>query len=93
MAISRGKSSYGGKREGAGRKPKAFAVLKRRLENERIEDAEYAFALYVAVMRSENEGMTLRLDCAREVMDRVLGKPKQLAEVESKAQILVSIDR
>ena len=50
------------------------------MEAERIEDAEYAFALFVTVMRSSSEDMPVRLDCAREVMDRVLGRPKQTNE-------------
>lgn len=93
MAISKGKSKRGGNRQGAGRKPKAFVVLKRRIESERAEDADYGFALFVSTMRDNNQDLDLRLSCAREVMDRVLGRPKQPAEVETKAQILVSIDR
>lgn len=55
-------------------------MLKRRLEEERVEDAECAFALFAGVMRDPEQDLALRLECAREVMDRVLGKPKQLNE-------------
>lgn len=55
-------------------------MLKRRMEEERVEDAECAFALFAGVMRDPAQDLALRLECAREVMDRVLGKPKQLNE-------------
>ncbi len=93
MAKQEGKSKRGGPRSRSGRKPGAFTVLKRRIESERAEDADYGFALFVSTMRDDNQDLELRLSCAREVMDRVLGRPKQPAEVETKAQILVSIDR
>lgn len=74
----------GGPRPNSGRKPKPFTVLKRRIEAERVDDAEYGFALFVTVMRNDNEAIDLRLNCAREVMDRVLGKPKQIGELTGK---------
>lgn len=74
--ISR-KNKHGGKRAGAGKKPQAFTVLKRRLEAERISDAEYAFALYASVMRDETQNLALRLQCGDWISNRVLGKPKE----------------
>lgn len=72
------------RRPGAGRKPKAFTVLKNRIEAERADDAEYAFALYASVMRDDKQLLPLRLQCAAEIMDRVLGKPTQKNELAGK---------
>lgn len=74
----------GGRRKNAGRKPKAFTLLKRRIEKERGEDAEYAFSLFAHVMRDESHDMPLRLHCAEEIMNRVWGKAKQTNELTGK---------
>jgi len=71
------KQAKGGKRSGAGRKPKAITVLKRKLAEEKRDDAEYAFGLFVAFMQSNDTDARLRIECAKEVLDRVLGKPSQ----------------
>ena len=79
--ITPTKSKRGGVRPNSGRKPKAFTLLKRRIETERVEDAEYAFALLASVMRDANQDIERRLGCAEKIMDRVLGKPKTLTEI------------
>lgn len=75
--MSDGRKNNGGKRKGAGRKPKAYTEFKRRLEKERIEDADYAFWLHSEVMRDDKQPISLRLDCGTWIADRVLGKPVQ----------------
>lgn len=97
MALKNGnRQAHGGKRKGAGRKPKAFTKLKHRIESEREDDAEYAFALFAGVMRDPEQPIDLRLDCGREVMNRVLGKPQEhhelSGEVILKAYATVSPD-
>lgn len=74
MAGIKGKGGVKGR---SGRKPKAFTILKRRIESEKKEDAEYAFAMYASVMRDDDLPLALRLDCADWIANRVLGKPKE----------------
>ncbi len=66
--------------KGSGRKPKAFTLLKKRIETEQTADADYAFALYAAVMRDGAQAISLRLECADWIANRVLGKPKEKLE-------------
>jgi hypothetical protein len=61
----------------SGRKPSAFTILKRRVQQEKIEDAEYAFSLYATVMRDESEEKQMRLAAADWIAKRVLGQPTQ----------------
>jgi hypothetical protein len=72
------KSNRGGRRPGAGRRPKPLTDLNRKL-CERLDDAVYAFELHAGTMRDEKQPLDLRLDCAKEVMNRVLGKPAAVA--------------
>lgn len=88
MAEKANTKRKGGRRTGAGRKPKAFTTLKRRIETERADDAEYAFALYAEVMRDAAQPLALRLDCANWVSNRVLGLPK--AETKHSGELNVS---
>lgn len=75
-----GTQARGGKRAGAGRKPSKFTELRRRIESERVDDADYAFSLYAEVMRDATEPLELRLSCADWIANRVLGKPKEKVE-------------
>src|SRR5512142_3181367 len=72
----------GGKTPGAGRKRTVYKNLQMRLEQEKIADAQYGFALDVAVMRDENAPLELRLEMSQRVQNRVLGKP-----IESKRDV------
>lgn len=83
---TKGKSNRGGSRPNAGRKPKAVTELKQALISElapptgdpRTDAAEYAFRLFEKTMRDEKgASLDLRLECGREVMNRVWGKPMQ----------------
>lgn len=71
----------GGARKGAGRKPALAVVLKREAIESKHGSANYALLLFDTVMRDERQELALRLGAAREVMDRVWGKPKQSVEV------------
>lgn len=72
---------HGGARKGSGRKPALAVVLKRESLESRNASAEYALLLFDTVMRDERQEIALRLGAAREVMDRVWGKPKQALAV------------
>lgn len=71
-----GKSSpgHGGARPNSGRKPRPVNALNRKI-CDRLDDAIFAFELHASTMRDAKQPLDLRLDCAREVMNRVLGKP------------------
>lgn len=80
------KSNRGGARPGAGRKPKAVTELKQALIEKlapstgdpRTDAAEYAFRLFERTMRdTDGADLGTRLECAKEVMNRVWGKPAQ----------------
>jgi hypothetical protein len=96
VAKSKPKSNRGGSRAGAGRKPKATNALREALIAElggegelstetKAAAADFAFRLFDQVMRDERSyGIVVRLDCAREVLNRVWGKPRQAVEVSGK---------
>lgn len=81
MAGVKGKS--GGPRPNAGRKPSVYTQLKRRVEAERVSDAERAFDLYVQVMDNAEEPIVLRLQAADWITNRVQGKPKERIESDN----------
>lgn len=78
--------AMGGKRDNAGAKPKLFTLLKRSVQ-EKTDDAEYAFSLYAKTMRDEKQTLTLRLDCANWIANRVLGKPKIAIDLQASGDI------
>jgi hypothetical protein len=78
----KGKQAKGGARKGAGRKPTAYTQLRKRLENEKIEDAEAAFDFYVQVLNNPNEPTAVRMAAADRIQDRILGKAMQRGENE-----------
>lgn len=78
------KSSCGGPRPNSGRKPKPITDFNRTL-CERLPDALYALNLHTRTMRDTAVDLELRLDCAKEVMNRILGKPRQAVEVKGQA--------
>jgi hypothetical protein len=91
----------GGKRAGAGRKPQAATLLKRKLADRRTTEAEYAFALLCKYMRHAPRGPStgsgfeslaaseFRAACAQRVLDQVLGKPMQRVEQSGAVKLLV----
>jgi len=79
MAKRTNNGNHGAKGR-SGRRPKAFTILKQRIEQEKQDDAEFAFTLYASVMRDETQPMELRLDCGDWISNRVMGKPKEKQE-------------
>jgi hypothetical protein len=84
-------NNRGGPRPNSGRKRKPTKEIKDALisalvgpvevsADEKNGAAEYAFRLFDAVMRNEKIGMTMRLDCATEILNRVWGKPTERRE-------------
>jgi len=84
-----GKGAKGGRREGSGRKPKAATILKRKLQADHALSAADAFNLLDRFMRDEALDPALRRQCANDILDRVLGKPKQAVDVNLQRRILV----
>ena len=83
----KGQNPWGGKREGAGRPPGPNgrgAAFKHVRELARSYTEE-AFLTIVDIMRT-SEDAWLRLDCAKEILDRAFGKPRegQVVEQEDK---------
>jgi hypothetical protein len=79
-------SKRGGARAGAGRKPKPITTLTAVLKTPAGTTdgailnakgaAAFALALFEETMRDTGKGIALRLDCARELLDRTIGKPR-----------------
>lgn len=74
MLKNGNKSAHGGKRKNAGRKPEAQTLALRKLQEEKVDDAEYGFALLAGWMRDQSLDKNFRRGCAIVVMDRVWGK-------------------
>jgi hypothetical protein len=83
------KSGRGGPRPGSGRKPNPAKILRKKLHAERAEEAEYAFDILCEWMHDESLPRNFRRDCANDVLDRVLGKPKQAIDLKETSKILV----
>jgi hypothetical protein len=93
MAAKKTPSNRGGPRAGSGRKRKATTIAKARIlaavagpaaeptVAEKNDAADYAFRLFNDTMRDRRKGLQTRLDCARQVLDRVWGKPAQTMKV------------
>ena len=81
----------GGRRPGAGR-PKGSRNKKTIIRDKAIADAgadaEYAFGLFVQGMRGELADKSVILYCAREVMDRVWGRPTQHKIVDATVDVV-----
>ena len=68
----------GGRRVGAGAKPKAATLIKRQMIANKIGSAEYAFAYLDGVMRNSREATEMRIAAAKEILNRVFGKAVEM---------------
>jgi hypothetical protein len=84
-------SRRGGKRPNSGPKPSAYTLLKERIQEQKIQDAEKAFDLYVQIMENPLEETQMRIAAADRVLDRVLGKATEKSQQERK--IIIEIIR
>jgi hypothetical protein len=82
----------GGLRANAGRKPSIYTQLKERLQEQKANDAEKAFDLYVQIMENPLEETQMRMAAADRVLDRVLGKADQHNKQERKITIEIIRD-
>ena len=81
MAAPKGnKFGPGGARPGSGRKPEAVTRLKQSL-SEYVGEAMESFRFCVRLRDDESAEKALRLAAAKEIMDRVFGKPTQGVDV------------
>jgi hypothetical protein len=92
---NQGKSNnHGGARPNSGRKPKPVTEIKKALIAElagtgdvptefKNDAAAYAFRLFNSTMRDPNVGVTTRLDCATEILNRVWGKSTERHETKT----------
>lgn len=84
---------WGGRRPGAGRKPKLITILKREALKHVANDADYMLNLFVEIARNEEFDVKLRMEAGREVMDRVWGKPAQLTRSGEKDEYKSYLER
>jgi hypothetical protein len=82
----------GGKRPGAGRKPKALTDVRAKAIAAASADAEYGLGLVIQVMQNAEYDIDLRLQCANEVMDRVWGKATQRHEIEGDLPVHITVN-
>lgn len=79
MSAPKGnKFAKGGKREGAGRKASEATLLKRRLIQDKVSEAEESFAFLVQVRDDDEESTSYRLEASKEILNRVLGKAVEM---------------
>lgn len=76
-------NGHGGRRPGAGRKPKVVKEIEKKAIAEAGPDAEYALGLHISFMRDADLSEKVRAECAAVVMDRVWGKVKQQVDLTS----------
>lgn len=87
------KQAEGGRRSNAGRKPKAVTILKRRIIENRVNEADASFAFLCDVRDNNEEPTALRVEAAKMVFEIVCGKPKQAIDASLNAKVdLNSID-
>lgn len=67
----------GGRRAGAGRKPKAATLLRRKLAEHGTAEAEKSFSWLCAWRDDAGVPVAIRVECAKTILDRVLGKAIQ----------------
>ncbi len=84
-------NGHGGKRNGSGR-PRGSKTQKTLIREKAIAeagvDAEYALGLFITWQKDKNKNDSFRAGCAREVMDRVWGRPTQHKIVDATVSIL-----
>ena len=70
----------GGARPGAGRKKKLTTIIREKAIEEAGDDAKYALGLFVTSLKDVKLPLDVRLDCGKQVMDRVWGRSVQRRE-------------
>lgn len=83
----------GGARANAGRKPGYMVKLQREFITAKENEAEFAFAYIVAMMHGERKFDMGGFTTAREVMDRIWGRPAQTVRVKTWRDEIVALIR
>jgi hypothetical protein len=78
--MEKSSSGHGGPRAGSGRKPKLLTELLISQETA-ADDIAFAYALFRDTMKDQSQDIALRLDCSREILNRLCGKPAQALQV------------
>ncbi len=73
----KGKQARGGKRAGAGRKKKAYTLLRERIIEVSVDEARKSFDFLIQLRDNPDEPTGIRKEAALSILDRVLGKPNQ----------------
>lgn len=82
----------GGARAGAGRKRKLIRETWRDAQISHLPAAIEALEITEAIMRNPSIPVDVRLDAAKEVMDRVAGRPTQKHDIEMAEPIRIILD-
>ena len=82
---------WGGRRPGAGRKPKLTTVIRELSIDQANGDAQYALGLLASFMRDEKLDPRLRRECANDVMERVWGKATQTNRNENSGEMVIRV--
>ena len=67
----------GGARPGAGAKKKPATILRELCIRENIQEAEKSLEFIKKMRDDVKQAPSLRVECAKEIMDRIWGKSKQ----------------
>lgn len=78
-----------GRKPGSGRKPGYMVKLRREFIASKEEEAEWALAYAVSIMHGECNFDLGKFTAAREVMDRVWGRPAQTVRVRTWQDIAI----
>jgi hypothetical protein len=81
-------NGHGGKRPGAGAKPKAATILKRLAIEAAAGEAEKSLALLVEI-RDTTLDNELKRACCNDIMDRVWGRAKQSVGVKVQGRMVL----
>jgi len=81
-------NGHGGKRNGAGRPRGVNSRRGLAIEGDWESDAKEAMALIRQFMQDTKLPARLRFDCAREILDRRIGRPPQHKTVDATVSIL-----
>ncbi len=85
-------NGWGGKRPGAGRKPKLSTIIRAQRIEEANGEADWAFGFFVACMHDEDLPLPFRKECAVEVYDRVRGKATQTNKNEQSGELIIRVE-
>lgn len=78
--------AFHGMKGRSGRKPQAATILRRRLIENKVEEAEASFAFLVEVRDNVEEQTPVRVESAKEILNRVIGKSIEMKQDDDNKQ-------